>query len=165
MLFVLPRQAKVQPRMGLAAVTWSVDQEFQKFCVCRRWRSRRWRWNDSGRGSLICRRSCRWGSVWETDASELWVTSQVSTVQRYDKPQALDQLEEWMKENPIPYISNDKFSQEGIFDYWAVRLPGHAHVNQTYPVVRMWRQFHGCILCMSDRDTGLLQSSVTWTLR
>ena len=50
-----------------------------------------------------------------------------------------------MKEKPIPYISNDKFSQEGIFDYWAGRLPGHAHVNQTYPdVVRMWRQFHGC---------------------
>jgi hypothetical protein len=25
------------------------------------------------------------------------------------------------------------------------RLPGHAHVNQTYlDVVRMWRQFHGC---------------------
>ena len=68
-----------------------------------------------------------------------------STVQRYGKPQALDQLEEWMKENPIPYISNDKFSQEGIFDYWAGRLPGHTHVNQTYPdVVRMWRQFHGC---------------------
>jgi hypothetical protein len=54
------------------------------------------------------------------------------TVQRYGKPQALDQLEEWMKENPIPYISNDKFSQEGIFDYWDVRLSGHAHVNQTY---------------------------------
>ena len=36
-----------------------------------------------------------------------------STVQRYDKPQSLDQLEEWMKEKPIPYISNDKFSQEG----------------------------------------------------
>ena len=42
-----------------------------------------------------------------------------------------DQLEEWMKKKPIPYISNDKFSQEGIFDYWAVRLTGHAHVNQT----------------------------------
>ena len=68
-----------------------------------------------------------------------------STAPRYVKPQALDQLEEWMKEKPIPYISNDKFSQEGIFDYWAGRLPGHAHVNQTYPdVVRMWRQFHGC---------------------
>ena len=35
-----------------------------------------------------------------------------------------------MKEKPIPYISNDKFSQEGIFHYWAGRLPGHAHVNQ-----------------------------------
>ena len=66
-----------------------------------------------------------------------------STVQRYGKPQALYQLEEWMKENPIPYISNDKFSQVVIFHYWAGRLPGHAHVNQTYPdVVRMWRQFH-----------------------
>ena len=43
------------------------------------------------------------------------------------------------------YISDDKFSQEGIFHYWAGRLPGHTHVNQTYPdVVRMWRQFHGC---------------------
>ena len=45
-----------------------------------------------------------------------------STAPRYVKPQALDQLEEWMKENPIPYISNDKFSQEGIFDYWAGTL-------------------------------------------
>ncbi len=69
----------------------------------------------------------------------------VSTVRRYDKPQALDQLEEWMKEKPIPYISNDKFSEEVIFHYWAERLPEHAHFNQTYPdVVRMWRQFHGC---------------------
>ena len=68
-----------------------------------------------------------------------------STVRRFDKPQALDQLEEWMKEKPIPYISHDNFSQEDIFDYWSGRLPGHAHVNQTYPdVVRMWRQFHGC---------------------
>ena len=44
-----------------------------------------------------------------------------STAPRYVKPQALDQLEEWMKENPIPYISNDKFSQEGISHYWAGR--------------------------------------------
>ena len=56
----------------------------------------------------------------------------VSTVRRYGKPQALDQLEEWMKEKSIPYISHDNFSHEGIFDYWAVRLTGHAHVNQTY---------------------------------
>ena len=61
----------------------------------------------------------------------------------YVKPKTLYQLEEWMKENPIPYISNDKFSQEGIFQYWAGCLSGHSHVNQTYPdVVRMWRQFH-----------------------
>ena len=36
-----------------------------------------------------------------------------STAPRYVKPQPLDQLEEWMKKKPIPYISNDKFSQEG----------------------------------------------------
>jgi hypothetical protein len=67
-----------------------------------------------------------------------------STVRRYGKTQALDQLEEWMKEKPIPYIPNDKFSQEGIFDYWTGCLSGYSHVNQTYPdVVRMWRQFHG----------------------
>jgi hypothetical protein len=33
----------------------------------------------------------------------------------YVNPKTLDQLEEWMIENPIPYISNDKFSQEAIF--------------------------------------------------
>jgi hypothetical protein len=45
----------------------------------------------------------------------------------------------------IPYISNDKFSQEDIFQYWAGRLPGHTHVNQAYPdLLRMWRQSHGC---------------------
>ena len=77
----------------------------------------------------------------ESSAEQL----RASTAPRYVKPQALDQLEEWIKENPIPYISNDKFSPEGIFHYWAGRLPGHTHVNQTYPdVVRMWRQFHGC---------------------
>ena len=81
----------------------------------------------------------------QEDDVEMTVEGRASTAPRYVKPQALDQLEEWMKEKPIPYISNDKYSQEGIFDYWAGRLPGHAHVNQTYPdVVRMWRQFHGC---------------------
>ena len=77
----------------------------------------------------------------ETSAEKL----RVSTSPRYVKPKTLVQLEEWIKDNPIPYISNDKFSQEGIFQYWAGRLSGHNHVNQTYPdVVRMWRQFHGC---------------------
>ena len=56
-----------------------------------------------------------------------------STAPRYVKSQTLDQLEEWMKEKPIPYITNDKFSQEDIFHYWSGRLPGHPHVNQTYP--------------------------------
>jgi hypothetical protein len=45
-----------------------------------------------------------------------------STAPRYVKPQVLDQLEEWMKEKPIPYISNDKFSQEDVFHYWTGRL-------------------------------------------
>ena len=49
------------------------------------------------------------------------------------------------QEKPIPYISNDNFSQEVIFDYWNDHLSGHSHVKRTYPdVVRMWRQFHGC---------------------
>jgi hypothetical protein len=51
---------------------------------------------------------------------------QAEMVQRYDKSQALDQLEEWMKENPIPYIPNDKFCQEVIFHYWVGSLSGHA---------------------------------------
>ena len=42
-----------------------------------------------------------------------------------------------MKKKPIPYISNDKFSQEDIFDYRAGRLPGHAHVNQTYDIMEL----------------------------
>jgi len=29
----------------------------------------------------------------------------------------VDQLEGWLLEKPIPYISNDNFSQEVIFDY------------------------------------------------
>jgi hypothetical protein len=56
-----------------------------------------------------------------------------------------DQIEGWLLEKPIPYISNDNFSQEDIFDHWNGKLSGHAHVKRTYPdVVRMWRQFHGC---------------------
>jgi len=45
-----------------------------------------------------------------------------STPQRYGKAQSLDQLEEWMKEKPIPYISHDKFSQKDIYQYWTGRL-------------------------------------------
>jgi hypothetical protein len=73
----------------------------------------------------------------ETSAEEVRVS--------YVNPKALDQLEEWMEEKPIPYIFNDKFSQEGICQYWSGRLSGHAHVNQAcHDIVRMWRQFHGC---------------------
>jgi hypothetical protein len=45
-------------------------------------------------------------------------------------------------EKPIPHISNDNFSQEGIFHYCHGPMSGHAHVNPTYlDVVRMWIQF------------------------
>ncbi len=57
----------------------------------------------------------------------------------------VDQIEGWLLGKPIPYISNDNFSQEGIFDYWNGKLSGDSHVKRTYPnVVRMWRHFHGC---------------------
>ncbi len=40
------------------------------------------------------------------------------TVVRDSPSQAqVDQVEEWLLEKPILYISNDNFSQEGIFDY------------------------------------------------
>ena len=51
----------------------------------------------------------------------------VSTSQTSVKTQTLDQLVEWIKEKPVPYTSNDKFSQEGILHYWAGSLSGHAH--------------------------------------
>ena len=38
-----------------------------------------------------------------------------STVQRYGKSQDVDQLEERMKEKPIPYISHDKFIRKSSF--------------------------------------------------
>jgi hypothetical protein len=40
----------------------------------------------------------------------------------------VDHLEGWLLETPIPYISNDSFSQEDIFDYWNVQLPGHGQI-------------------------------------
>ena len=95
-----------------------------------------------------------------------------SATPRYVKPQTLDQLEEWMKEKPIPYICNDKFSQEDIFHYWSGRLSGHTHVNQTYPdVVRMWRQFHGCPASGSGiervsfqlENSMMLSRKILWT--
>jgi hypothetical protein len=73
----------------------------------------------------------------QEDDVEMTVEGRASSV---GAPEDEDAFEKQMRLN----ISNDKFSQEGIFDYWAGRLSGHAHVNQTYPdVVRMWRQFHG----------------------
>ena len=71
-------------------------------------------------------------------------SDKTTTVRTSPSQTQVDQLEEWLLEKPIPYISNDNFSQEGIFDYWNGQVPGHAHVKRTYPdVMRMWRQFHG----------------------
>jgi hypothetical protein len=41
----------------------------------------------------------------------------------------VDQFEGCLLEKPIPYISNDNFSQEGIFDHWTGKLSGHDHVK------------------------------------
>ena len=99
--------------------------------------------HDTGEGSIKVSRVDE--DPFEKEMRPVDETSTEEVRVSYVNPKALDQLEEWMKEKPIPYISNDKFSQEDIFQYWAGRLSGHAHVNQTYPdVVRMWRQFHGC---------------------
>ena len=38
-----------------------------------------------------------------------------STAQSYGKSHTLDQLQEWIKENPIPYISNDKSVRKTSF--------------------------------------------------
>ncbi len=71
--------------------------------------------------------------------------SDKTTVRASPSQTQVDQFEGWFLEKPIPYISNDNFSQEVIFDYWNDHLSGHVHVMRTYPdVVRMWRQFHGC---------------------
>ena len=37
----------------------------------------------------------------------------------------VDQFEEWILENPIPYISNDNFSQKDIFHCCHDQLTGH----------------------------------------
>ncbi len=71
--------------------------------------------------------------------------SDKTTVRDSPSQAQVDQLEGWLLEKPIPYISNDNFSQKDMFDYWNGKLPGHVHVKGTYlDVVRMWRQFHGC---------------------
>ena len=54
--------------------------------------------------------------------------SDKTTVRVSPSQAQVDQLEEWLLEKPIPYISNDNFSQEDIFDYWNGKLSGHAHV-------------------------------------
>jgi hypothetical protein len=64
--------------------------------------------------------------------------SDKTTVRDSPSQAQVDQFEGWFVEKPIPYISNDNFSQEGIF--WNGQLSGHGHVKRMYPdVVRMTR--------------------------
>ena len=51
-----------------------------------------------------------------------------------------------MKENRFrTFVMTSSVRKASFSIGLGVCLPGHAHVNQTYPdVVRMWRQFHGC---------------------
>ena len=130
-------QSKVWPQLGFVSVTWSVDQEFQNFSG---WR--RWCWNDRWRGRLRGTISW-WGWLWETDASGQLVGQDRSQNLTISNTGWSAWGVAFGKTNSV--ISNDNFSQEGIFDYWNGKLPGYAHVKRTYPdVVRMWRQFHGC---------------------
>jgi hypothetical protein len=48
--------------------------------------------------------------------------SDKTTVRSSQSQTQVYQLEGWISEKPIPYISNDNFSQEGIFDYWNGKL-------------------------------------------
>ncbi len=61
-------------------------------------------------------------------------------------------------EKPIPYISNDNFSQEGIFDYWNGKLSGHAHVKRTYPDVQMSLGCGDSSMVALDLEAGLSES-------
>jgi hypothetical protein len=61
--------------------------------------------------------------------------SDKTTVRTSPSHAQVDQLEGWLLEKPIPYTSNDNFSEEGIFDYWNGNLPEHTRVKRTYPDV------------------------------
>ena len=55
--------------------------------------------------------------------------SDKTTVRVSPSQAQVDQFEGWFLEKQIPYISNDNFIQEDIFDYWNDNLPGHNHVK------------------------------------
>ena len=87
-------QSKVWSELGLAAGTWSVDQEFQNFSG---WR--KWCWNDRWRGNLG-----------EPSPDEDDFEKQMRLVNESDKTAVrtspsqtqVDQLEGWLLEKPIP---------------------------------------------------------------
>ncbi len=60
---------------------------------------------------------------------EVW-TKNFKTSPDEEEDVEVDHLEGGLVEKPIPYISNDNFSQEGIFDYWNDHLSGHTHVKR-----------------------------------
>ena len=55
--------------------------------------------------------------------------SDKTTVRVSPSQAQVDQFEGCLLEKPIPYISNDNFTQEDIFDYWNGHLSGHVHVK------------------------------------
>ena len=55
--------------------------------------------------------------------------SDKTTVRARPSQVQVDHLEVCLLEKPIPYISNNNFSQEDIFDYWNDQLSGHTHVK------------------------------------
>ncbi len=78
-----------------------------------------------------------WEDLGEPSPDEDEFEKQMRLVNESDKTEVrdspsqaqVDQIEGWLLEKPIPYISNDNFNQEVIFDYWNGKLSGHAHVK------------------------------------
>jgi hypothetical protein len=50
--------------------------------------------------------------------------SDKTTVRDPPSQTQVDHLQGWFLEKPIPYISNDNFRQEGIFEHWNDQLSG-----------------------------------------
>jgi hypothetical protein len=109
MLFVL--ESKVQPRMGLSQLREVWTKNFKNSPAE----------EDDVEEDDVEMTVQRGGSGEESRVEDpfekqmcLTYESQVrvSTAQRYGKTQVLDQLEDWIKENPIPHTSNAKFSKE-----------------------------------------------------
>ena len=145
-----------------------------------RWRG--WRWNDvemTREGEHSRERSCHEDPF---EKQMCLVNESHETKVRPSRSEGCvktqsAQLEEWFKEKPDPYISNDNFIQDGIFHYWHGNLSGHVRFmilkfgllpsqgmfgsRQTERILmslgRMWRQFHDFPdQCIWSRDRSSL---------